>query len=252
VVVDDDRVWIHYAEYFARPLRLTTEQALALVTASSSLLSVRGAEPDGPLARGLAKVAATLGVQPGAELDVDLGSVAPEVLTALRSAVADATVVEIEYYAYGRDEVTRRAIDPYRLTNTEGNWYVLAHCHRSEGERLFRVDRIRSLTTTDEHFARPETVTDVSVYEPRPDDPRITLRLAPSAAWVASSFPAEEVATLPTGEIRVTLAISALPWLERLLVRLGDDAAVETASPEIPADITARTARRILDRYERG
>jgi proteasome accessory factor C len=163
--------------------------------------------------------------------------------------VAAGVRVELEYYGYGRDEVTTRAVDPYRLTNTQGHWYLLAWCHRSEGERLFRVDRIRALRPTDHAFDPPDTIADVSVFEPRPDDPRVTLRLAPAAAWVPASFPAEQVDTLPSGELRVTLAVSALPWLERLLVRLGDDAVVETASPGIPADIAARTAQRILGRY---
>ena len=71
VVIEDGRVWIHYAEYFERPLRLTPDQALALVTAGSGLLAVPGADPDGPLARGLAKLAETLGVTPGADIDID-------------------------------------------------------------------------------------------------------------------------------------------------------------------------------------
>ena len=58
VVVEDDRVWIRYAEYFARPLRLTPEEGLTLVAAGTSLLAAPGADGSGPLARGLAKVGA--------------------------------------------------------------------------------------------------------------------------------------------------------------------------------------------------
>lgn len=250
VVVDDDRVWIHYAEYFARPLRLTTEQALALVTASSSLLSVQGADADGPLARGLAKVAATLGVVPGSELDVDLGQAPAEALARVRTALAEHRQLDIEYYAYGRDELTARTVDPYRLTNSEGQWYVLAWCHRAEGERLFRVDRMRTVQLLDTTFEPPVALPDVSVFEPQPDDPRVTLRLAPTAAWVPATFPAERVEHLDDGWLRVTMAISAKPWLERLLVRLGDDAVLESATGDIETDLAAATARRILARYE--
>ena len=87
VVVEEDRVWIHYAEYFERPLRLTAAQALSLVTAGSSLLAVPGADPDGPLARGLAKLANTLGVAPGDNLEVDLGSADADVLRVVREAI---------------------------------------------------------------------------------------------------------------------------------------------------------------------
>lgn len=251
VVVEDDRVWIHYAEYFARPLRLTPDQALALVTAGSTLLAVPGADPDGPLARGLHKLAETLGVTPGSDIDVDLGSVEPDTLAAIRDAIAHRRRLRIDYYGYNRDEVTTREIDPYRVTSDQGQWYLLAHCHRAQGERLFRLDRIRQLAVGDATFDPPTDVPEVSVFEPNPDDPRVTLVLQPSAAWVPQAYPAEAVEQLPDGGVRVTLAISAVPWLARLLVRLGPEVRVESTDGEIPPDLAATTAQEILARYTR-
>src|SRR5437660_6303793 len=43
--ISDGRVWIRYAEYFARPLRLTAAEGLALVAAGHSLLAGPGADP---------------------------------------------------------------------------------------------------------------------------------------------------------------------------------------------------------------
>ncbi len=249
VVIEDGRVWIHYAEYFERPLRLTPDQALALVTAGSGLLAVPGADPDGPLARGLAKLADTLGVTPGADIDIDLGQASAETLAQIREAIADRRRLVIEYYGYNRDEVTTREIDPYRVTSDEGQWYLLAHCHRAEGERLFRVDRIRSLTMTDTPFEPPADVPEVSVFEPNPQDPRVVLELEPSAAWVPQAYPAEVVEALDDGRLRVTLAISAVPWLARLLVRLGPQARLVSADGDIPDDLAAVTAAAILERY---
>src|SRR5690349_2528199 len=37
VVIEDGRVWLHLAEPFGRPLRLTPEEALGLVAAGKSL-----------------------------------------------------------------------------------------------------------------------------------------------------------------------------------------------------------------------
>ena len=249
VVVEDDRVWIHYAEYFERPLRLTPAQALALVTAGSSLLAVPGADPDGPLARGLDKLASTLGVSPGDHLDVDLGSADPEILATIRQAIADSRQLELEYYAYGRDEITERVVDPYRVASDKGEWYLLGYCHRAEGERLFRLDRIHHIGMLDSEFSSPRQVPEVSVFEPRPDDPRVTLRLEPTAAWVPQAYPAETVEELDDGALRVTLAITAVPWLERLLVRLGPEATLEATPGDLPADLLESTAERILARY---
>src|SRR5256885_7751445 len=49
VDIADGRVWIRYAEYFRRPLRLTPAEGLALVGAGAALQSVARADPGGPV-----------------------------------------------------------------------------------------------------------------------------------------------------------------------------------------------------------
>ena len=85
VVQEGDRVWIHYAEVFASAHRLTPDQAVALLTAGASVLALPGAEAEGALASGVAKLAAVLGVDADQVLDIDLGAAAPEVVTILRA-----------------------------------------------------------------------------------------------------------------------------------------------------------------------
>ena len=50
VVQEGDRVWMHYADVFDAPQRLTPDQAVALLTAGASVLALPGADPDGALA----------------------------------------------------------------------------------------------------------------------------------------------------------------------------------------------------------
>ncbi|MBV9410525.1 MAG: hypothetical protein JO148_02930, partial [Acidimicrobiia bacterium] len=52
VDVADGRVWIRYADYFSRPLRLTPAEGLALLAAGKTVQSFPGADESGPLARG--------------------------------------------------------------------------------------------------------------------------------------------------------------------------------------------------------
>ena len=116
--------------------------------------------------------------------------------------------------------MTTRVIDPWRVFHAFGTWYVAAWCHRAEAERLFRVDRVRAVRATGEHFD-PESRTDDDardlVYRPRPDDPRVTLRLAPAADWVVESYPHESASQARDGSWKVVLAVSEPAWLERLL-----------------------------------
>lgn len=244
-VEEDDagRVTIRLAEYFRRPLRLTPAEGLALLAAGRALLAVPGSDPDGPLATALAKLERALDLP---DLVVEVGE--PQFLAAVRAASARHERVEIDYWSAGRDELTTRRIDPGVVFFALGAWYVGAHCHRAAGERMFRVDRIRALRPTGEQFEPGDTGFEAGeVYSPHPDDTRVTLRLAPAAAWVAEAYPSESVTERPGGGIDVVLAVSEPAWLERLLLRLGPDAKV-VAPKHAPAQ-RAAAARRVLARY---
>jgi proteasome accessory factor C len=245
--VDDGEVHITLPQAFDRPLQLTPEQAVALVAAGSTLLTVPGADPDGPLARGLAKLSAALGAASDAGVEVRLGEARQDVLDTLRTAARHHRRVRIDYYAYGRDEHTRRDIDPYRVTSDDGQWYAAAYCHLAEGDRLFRVDRISDAVLLDEHFEPPADVPPASVFTPTADDPRVVLELQPDARWVAEYYPVEHVDDDGTC-VRVTLAVTARPWLERLLVRLGPSARV-VDGPDDLRHAAPDAAARILARY---
>lgn len=252
VTMEDGRVWIEYADFFARPLRLTPAQGLAMLASSDALLSMPGTDPTGPLARALDKLAKALDIDLDGSLDIDLGAAGAEHLEPLRHAVERRTWVDIEYYSYGRDEVTERRIVPDRITANGGAWYVEAWCSLAEGERLFRLDRIASLAVSDE----------VSDREVSPGDgrrsfasdaslDRIRLVLQPAARWVVDAYPCEEIEEHGDGTVSVTLAVSATRWVERLLLRLGTDASVVAErSFEGAASLGAAAAASVLARYQ--
>ncbi|MGH9182315.1 MAG: helix-turn-helix transcriptional regulator [Acidimicrobiales bacterium] len=247
VLIADDRVWIRYTGYFDRPLRLTPEEGLALVTAGATLLAVPGADPEGPLARGLAKLASVLGVGPTDAVEIDLGSPPSTVLETLGHAVADHRQVEIDYYAYGRDERTRRVVDPHAVFAADGEWYLTAFCHLAQAPRRFRVDRVRGVVLLRGRFDPPERAPGPAVFETRPQDRRVVLELEPRARWVAESYPLEGLEELGGGRCRVTLVAAEQAWLDRLLLRLGPH-----ARPVAGTGGPALAARGVLARYTAG
>jgi proteasome accessory factor C len=250
VVTEDDRVWIHYPDVFERPQHLTPDQGLALLAAGASVLALPGAETDGPLARGVRKLAAVLGVDPDHALEVDLGGGRPEVLEALRTAIAKGRRVHLDYYAYGRDARTERDVDPLRLTAHEGAIYLLGWCHRAGGQRSFRVDRIHAATVLEVPSETPGEAAEPEVFRPDADDPRVVLDLAPEARWVADRHPVEAAEALPDGGLRVTLAVTEERWLARLLVNLGPGVRrIEVlGGPDELAEVGARAAGEVLAR----
>nr|WP_283250946.1 WYL domain-containing protein [Rhabdothermincola salaria] len=189
-----------------------------------------------------------MGGDAGALVDVELGEGAGSVLPRLQVAVGEHRRLALDYYSYGRDELTHREVDPWRVHAEQGRWYLEGWCHLSDDVRVFRVDRIAEATVLEETFEPPPDPRPVEVFRPGPDDPRVTLDLAPEARWVAEQYPVEEIEELASGGLRVTLAVVARPWLERLLVRLGPEATV-VAAPEDLGDVAGTAARRVLSRY---
>jgi proteasome accessory factor C len=280
VDIEDGRVWIRFAEWFRRPLRLTPAEALALVAAGRAVLAmaaaseseraaarpigvgqpghgppvvpaVRGhAQPDAAskgsaLASALAKLEMVIGAGGDEGLDVELGDAPAEVLGALQRAVAQRRKVRLEYYSFGRDETGTRVVQPWRVFSSEGQWYMQAWCEKVGGERLFRVDRVRSATPLQEPFQPPRAAGLPRIYESRDGDPLVVLDLSPPARWIAERYPNEGVEDTGRGVIRVKLRASSKAWLERLLLRAGPHAKVVSGAE----GVAEAAARRLLARY---
>jgi proteasome accessory factor C len=248
VEVGDGRVWVRYADYFSRPLRLTAAEALSLVASSAALLGSADYDANGALARALAKMAVALGVdgiEAGEIMDVELGPAPPDTLAVLRQAVDESRCVEMDYYGFGRDARTTRTVDPSLVYSAQGQWYLAGHCHLAGAQRLFRVDRIERARLLEQTFAPRAMSEPLPVYAPAADDPVVVLELEPESAWVAEQYPIDAVVDLGAGRRRVTLRVSGQAWLERLLLRLGPTAVLV----ESDGGTVGEAAGRILARY---
>ena len=253
IFVDEDTVFVGVPRLFTKPLRLTAPEGFALLAAGRAAMQLPGADPDGPLGRGLAKLAAALGEEPDdAALVMDLA--ATPLVDVLVAAAVVGERLRIRYWTASRDEVTERTIVPRRVFHERGDWFVSADDERSGEERTFRADRIEQLDRTGEIVPRAggadpldraggrsvAWISDGSV-------PRVTLRLRPGARWVREQYPVDRVTELDDGVVDVVMAVTSERWLERLLLRAGTDA--EVLAPAEWIDLGARGARRLLARY---
>ena len=254
IFVDEDTVFVGVPRLFTRPLRLTAPEGFALLAAGRAAMQLPGADPAGPLGRGLTKLAAALGEEhDDAALVVDL---APTPLVdELVEATRRGERLRIRYWTASRDEVTERAIVPRRVFHERGDWFVDADDERSGERRTFRVDRVERL----EHTGELSTVADANEpAEPTASVssvawiadgslPRVTLRVAPGGRWLIDQYPVDWVEERSDGELEVRLAVTSERWLERLLLRAGRDVVV--VEPDEWADLGVRAARRLLARY---
>ena len=267
MVLDEETVTITFDAGMSRPLRLTADEALALVVALRALAEVPGMGTGGALERALAKLESAAGdaaaeagqvsvrmdtaaqgpMDTAAERPMDTG----DRLSVVRGAVDRQRALQLTYYTATRDATTERVVDPIRVLLVEGQTYLEAWCRQAEGIRRFRLDRIDAATELDEPAAPPAGAGggDVStgIFQAAPDDPSVRLRLARRARWVAEYYPCDTVTEEPDGHTTVTLRTADLGWARRLVLGLGADA--EVLEPQELVEAVRSSAEAALKYY---
>ena len=154
--------------------------------------------------------------------------------------MTERTRIDLEYYTYSRDNMTRRKVDPHLVFASLGHWYFSGYCHLSEDKRMFRLDRIKSLELTDETLRgagrRGRRAAAAARLRPRPGRPAGPHpgRQGRSPQWLGEYFPIESTKDLEANTVELEFRTSAFPWLEKLLLRFGSD--VEVVEPMELAD----------------
>jgi proteasome accessory factor C len=240
---DGDRVTVTYDAGIDRPLKLTPDEALALVVALRMLAETPGLANREAVDRALAKIENAAGDLADAPVAVRLlGN--EDRLASIRGVVERHRAVRMTYYTATRDETSERVVDPMRMLVVAGKAYLEAWCRRAEAVRMFRVDRIDALTELDEPAAPPPQAqpTDLrdGIFQPTPDLPLITVRVGRAARWITEYYPCETVSR--TGEEwLVSLRVADLDWARRFVLGLGPDA-VAISPPELVAAVRDHAA----------
>ncbi len=244
--IDDGMVYAGPPKFFTKPLRLTAPEGFGLLVAGRASMQLPGADADGPLARGLAKLAERLG---SAGLEVDLQR--PAAADVVVGAVEARHQLRIRYWSGRSEALTERVVDPLVVFTDRGYWYVLAADHQSGEDRTFRLDRIDSAEPTGATFEGRSVATPTGIgWFADADHPRVTVRVSEQGRWISERYPVDSVAPAPDGRTEIVLPVSSEAWLARLLVRAGTT--VEVMSPPEWRDLGARTAQRVLRRYSAG
>jgi proteasome accessory factor C len=251
VFIDEGMVYAGVPRLFTRPLRLTAPEGFALLIAGRAAMQLPGADPAGPLARALDKLAGVLG-DDGVVVDAPQPPATADVI----AAATTGTRLRVQYWSAHSDASSEREMTPRTVFLDRGHWYVVADDHRSGEERIFRIDRFERW--------EPTGVTDPVRAAPAPagdgwfrdaDLPEVVLRLTPDARWIAERFPIRTLRELPAdgsegapGSVEVTLTVTGERWLRALLLGLGPNA--EVLEPAEWRSLAAEAAAELLRAYE--
>ncbi|WP_461534425.1 helix-turn-helix transcriptional regulator [Sinomicrobium sp.] len=146
--------------YRLPPVMFTREEAMAFVTAEKLMEQLSDRVIRKHFQEAMYKVKAVLR---GSEKDFveDLSShiyientadlpknIPGNVLEVLFRAISQKKIVQISYKAHGREEETRRLIEPIGVYHEYHRWYTIAYCHLRKDYRHFRADRIYNIALT--------------------------------------------------------------------------------------------------------
>jgi proteasome accessory factor C len=249
---DDEHVTVTYDAGIDRPLRLSEDEAFALIVALRVLAEAPGAHDRAAVGRALAKIEAAAG-DAAVELPVAAPAGSGGSLAHPRDAVLRGRALQITYYTAARDELSERVVDPMRVVVAAGYCYLEAWCRRAGAVRLFRLDRIDSCTELDEPaapppHAEPHDLRGGGVFTPTDEQPLITLRIGRWERWITEYYPCESVVECSPERWRVSLRASDLRWARRFVLGLGPG--VSVVSPPALVEAVRGEARAALSAYE--
>lgn len=253
-----DRVSV-FTAHFLRPMRLTRRELRAL---DLGLAMVRAERPDHDRAAvdsARARLRAVISRLPAddAEDAEDAGIHADAAaagdtthLAMLRDARAGRRRVRLDYRKGDADAAEARVVHPYALVASRGAWYVVAHCERSRGLRVFRLDRVEGVALTDGSYEIPAGFSLDAVL----GDGRMLLAEAAEPLRVRYSarirrWIEERHAGVaePDGSYVVEHPLADTEWAVRHVLQYGPDAEVLA-----PAAVRARVVERLREISGRG
>ena len=120
----------------------------------------------------------------------------------------------IHYYSFSSDREKSYTIEPQRLVYAQGGLYLVAFVPEYDALRTFSVERIRTLSLTEERFEPQELSDDafahsLGVHEGTPE--RIEIAFEPRMGRYVKErvwHPSQEIREAPDGSVTLTLSVS--------------------------------------------
>lgn len=249
---EGDRLTIFTTREFRRPRRLGPREAIALAL-GLRVVAVEDPSP-GEDARGLAErlereLAWRPDRRPPPFLEVDPGAPRDDPTRArLMEAARETRRCRIHYFKSGSEEPKEREIDPYLVAHAEAQWYVVGYCHRSDGIRVFRVDRVLDAEPLAPTFQLPDDF-DPDAYlrgvRVLDTDPReagtVEIRYSATIARWIRERGWSDTEEDPDGSVRVRHPAADPEWAVRHVLQYGGEAEL-LAPPELRRAVARRLA----------
>jgi predicted DNA-binding transcriptional regulator YafY len=143
--------------------------------------------------------------------------------------------MDIRYFSAHRGEVSERRINPYRILETRGTWYVVAYCLWRKDVRMFALHRIQYHSSTTESFEEPDSesldqfLNSAFFLEHTESEHRVSIKFKPhSARYIRERIwhPSQELTEDADGSCTISFTTPSLDETKRWVLSYGSDAEV--------------------------
>jgi proteasome accessory factor C len=148
-------------------------------------------------------------------------------LTVLRDALLAKTQLEIDYLNQ-LGERSSRVVDPLRIDFVGSRYYLRGYCHKNQGLRAFRVDRMASITRLDSAISNEGLAVEIpeDVFEGGQDQHLVQIKSTKSASEIFWNFPLNSEPKEVEGGLLGEIRVGNLRALGRHVARYGGDVVV--------------------------
>jgi proteasome accessory factor C len=148
-------------------------------------------------------------------------------LTVLRDALLAKTQLEIDYLNQ-LGERSSRVVDPLRIDFVGSRYYLRGYCHKNQGLRAFRVDRMASITSLDSAISNEGLAVEIpeDVFEGGQDQHLVKIQSTKSASEIFWNFPLNSEPKEVEGGLLGEIRVGNLRALGRHVARYGGDVVV--------------------------
>ena len=158
--LDEDTIRVDkelFGDTFRAPPRLTPLEARAIRLALEFVGPMIAADARSPLERVRSKLEETFGEFELAQTpEPHVRRAEEDLVGTLSRGLRERRLVEIDYLKEGEEEVSMHLVEPYSLERRLPYWYIHTWDRTRDGERSFRLDRMRSARLQRGHFEQRE------------------------------------------------------------------------------------------------
>lgn len=178
-------------------------------------------------------------------------------LTSIMEAMTEGCEIVVDYKKYSAAEAETLHLRPYAVKEYAKRWYMIAYCIERQGLRVYGMDRINRLETSEKKFKMPKNFdvdelfsTSFGIYLPENKARTITFRTSETEARFLRDLPLHR-SQQETGrdDDHVTFSIFVCPDRNLTMEFCKYGSRIEVLSPADVREDVAEELRKAAEKY---